>query len=157
MRFNDANGFSQTRSSWYIHSDLNINAFCLNFRTADGKINEDVEEANFLNNAVYRALSIIDRPVEVVKLPMFISATTFEMGTYGECCTHYKERLGLETKSKQDLFVLRNVVSFLAYCLSFETLGKPYPSSPDRSRRLCHPSKVLGTLWVKLLGSSVEL
>ena len=91
-------------------SDLNINAFCFNFRV-NGKVNEDVEEANFLNNAVYRALSIIDEVVEVTKVPMFLSATTFEMETYGECCTHYKARLGLETQSKQDLFVLRNAVS----------------------------------------------
>ena len=74
---------------------------------------------------MYRALSIIDRPVEVVKLPMFISATTFEMDTYGECCTHYKERLGLESKSKQDLFVLRNVVSYSIL---------PFPSPPQTYR-----------------------
>ena len=83
--------------------------------------NKDVEEANFLNNAVYKALSITERLVEVSKVPMFLSTTTFEMATYGECCTHYKKRLSLETESKQDLVVLRNVVSS-PHCLLFGML-----------------------------------
>ena len=38
-------------------SDLNINAFACNFRIG-GKANTDVEEANYLNNLVFQALSV---------------------------------------------------------------------------------------------------
>ncbi|KAI0031006.1 pyridoxal phosphate-dependent transferase [Vararia minispora EC-137] len=98
-------------------SDLNINAFCLNFKL-NGKLNDDVEEANYLNKAVYYQLALVDTIVEVKQMEMFISATTFEMHSYGACCTSYKKRIGLETDSKQDLFVLRNV------CMSpFQSAG----------------------------------
>lgn len=101
-------------------SDLNINAFGLNFRV-EGKINDDVEEANLLGNSVYRALSVIDEPVEVNTRPTFISSTTFEMDSYGECATKFKKRTGLETGSCQDLFVMRNVVSPISYTTNFCT------------------------------------
>jgi hypothetical protein len=78
-------------------------------------VNDDVEEANYLNKAVYYQLAIVDQLVEVNQMEMFISATTFEMHAYGDCCTNYKKRIGLETASRQDLFVLRNVVSIQAY------------------------------------------
>ena len=42
--------------------------------------------------------------------PLFITSTTFARKDYGVCADHFKERLGLETASRQDLFVLRNVV-----------------------------------------------
>ncbi|KAI0746905.1 PLP-dependent transferase [Daedaleopsis nitida] len=90
-------------------SDLNINAFCVNFRV-NGEVNDDVEEANILSSCIYKSLSIVDEPVDVKEMPMFISSTTFEMEAYDECATKFKERVGLETESRQDLFVMRNVV-----------------------------------------------
>lgn len=90
-------------------SDLNINAFACNFRI-NGQINTDVEEANYLNSRIFQASSItkVDQPP--ADTPFFLSATTLEMGAYGDCAINFKKRMGLETDSHQDLFVLRNVV-----------------------------------------------
>jgi hypothetical protein len=90
-------------------SDLNINAFACNFRINDAA-NIDVEEANYLNNAIFKRLSITTPNKKPEGIPMFLSATTFKVGDYGACVKHFKERLQLETESNQDLFVLRNVV-----------------------------------------------
>ena len=90
-------------------SDLNINVFACNFRI-NGKVNEDVEEANYLNNSIFHRLSITAPGILPETIPMFISSSTFEYEHYGECVQHFKERLGLEIESQQDLFVLRNVV-----------------------------------------------
>lgn len=90
-------------------SDLNINAFSCNFRI-NGVANSDVEEANYLNNAIFKRLSITTPNKDPKEIPMFLSATTFKVAEYGVCVQHFKERLQLETDSDQDLFVLRNVV-----------------------------------------------
>ncbi|GBE87629.1 PLP-dependent transferase [Sparassis crispa] len=90
-------------------SDLNINAFACNFRI-NGKVNEDVEEANYLNKRIFERLSITTTDKTPQDVPIFISSSVFEMKNYGKCATRFKERLGLETRSEQDLFILRNVV-----------------------------------------------
>lgn len=90
-------------------SDLNINVFAVNFRIKK-VLNTDVEEANYLNNCIFKRLSITSPKMEPAKIPMFLSSTTFGVQDYGACVTKFKERLGLETHSTQDLFVLRNVV-----------------------------------------------
>lgn len=90
-------------------SDLNINAFACNFRI-DGATNTDIEEANYLNNRVFQALSVTAVKEKAEYTPLFLSATTLEKKAYGDCATNFKRRLGLETESDQDLFVLRNVV-----------------------------------------------
>jgi hypothetical protein len=90
-------------------SDLNINAFACNFKI-DGKPNEDVEEANYLNSRLYQSFSITTPKKPANTIPLYLSATTLGMEDYGHCCTHFKQRIGLETESEQDLFVLRNVV-----------------------------------------------
>lgn len=90
-------------------SDLNINAFALNFRYEDGSLNEDIEEANYLMQRVVGALSVEspnDRPAAI---PLFLTSTEFSDELYGDCKTTFVERLGL-APSKQDLMVLRNVV-----------------------------------------------
>ncbi|KAF7372736.1 PLP-dependent transferase [Mycena sanguinolenta] len=85
-------------------SDLNINAFACNFRI-NGAANIDVEEANYLNNAIFKRLSITTPNKKPEGIPMFLSATTFKVGDYGACVKHFKERLQLETESNQDLFL----------------------------------------------------
>ncbi|KAI0266860.1 PLP-dependent transferase [Gloeopeniophorella convolvens] len=90
-------------------SDLNINAFTCNFRI-DGKPNEDVEEANYLNNRIFDRLSVTSPGESPFEINLFLSATVFAVKDYGDCVQAYKQRLGLETDSEQDLFVLRNVV-----------------------------------------------
>jgi len=90
-------------------SDLNINAFACNFRI-NGRVNEDVEDANYLNNRVFDRLSVTKVWEKPQDIPLFLSSTIFGREDYGECLRNYKQRMGLETDSEQDLFVLRNVV-----------------------------------------------
>lgn len=42
-------------------SDLIINLFACNFRYADGTVNKDIEEANWLNRRIFEAFSITQR------------------------------------------------------------------------------------------------
>lgn len=89
-------------------SDLNINAFAVNFRYPDGTLNTSVEEANWLNRRIFEALSVTEAKEDPRKIPFYLTSTTFAEADYGECADRFKARLGLE--GKQDLFVLRNVV-----------------------------------------------
>ena len=92
-----------------IGSDLNINAFAVNFRYSDGTVNDDVEEANYLNRRIAETFSVDtpeDRPTNI---DFFVTSTEFEHGMYGKCAQHFKKRLGL-TEDLQTLFVLRNVL-----------------------------------------------
>ncbi|KAL1744050.1 hypothetical protein HDZ31DRAFT_82975 [Schizophyllum fasciatum] len=91
-------------------SDLNINVFTCNFRDANGKVNTDVEEANYLNNRIFERLSLTSVGERPEDIPIFLTATVFDRKDYGDCLDEYKRRLGLETESKQSLFVLRHVV-----------------------------------------------
>ncbi|KAF6815192.1 hypothetical protein CSOJ01_03644 [Colletotrichum sojae] len=90
-------------------SDLNINAFSLNFRYEDGRLNEDIEEANYLMQRVIEALSVDSPTDDPTKIPLYLTSTQFSDELYGKCKKHFVNRLGLE-QSTQDLFVLRNVV-----------------------------------------------
>ncbi|KAH8205832.1 hypothetical protein TruAng_000108 [Truncatella angustata] len=90
-------------------SDLNINAFAVNFRYSDGRLNEDVEEANYLMKRVIEALSVDSPNDDPTKIPLYLTSTEFSDELYGNCKKHFAERLGLED-STQDLMVLRNVV-----------------------------------------------
>lgn len=90
-------------------SDLNINAFAINFRYSDGRLNEDVEEANYLMKRVIESLSVDSPDDDPTKIPLYLTSTEFSDELYGNCKKHFMERLGLEN-SRQDLMVLRNVV-----------------------------------------------
>jgi hypothetical protein len=91
-------------------SDLNINAFALNFRlTPGGEWNTDVEEANYLMSRVIEVLSVDSPDDDPSKLPFVLTSTTFSDKLYGECAATFKSRLGLR-RDKLDLMVLRNVV-----------------------------------------------
>ncbi|KAH8880843.1 PLP-dependent transferase, partial [Thozetella sp. PMI_491] len=90
-------------------SDLNINAFSLNFRYSDGRLNDDVEEANYLMQRVIEALSVDSPEDDPTKIPLYLTSTEFSDKLYGECKKHFMKRLGL-IDSTQDLMVLRNVV-----------------------------------------------
>jgi hypothetical protein len=90
-------------------SDLNINAFALNFFHKDGTPNEDVEEANYLMKRVIQALSVDSPTDDPTKIPLYLTSTEFSDELYGNCKKHYMKRLGLKD-STQDLMVLRNVV-----------------------------------------------
>ena len=92
-----------------IGSDLNINAFALNFRLADGSLNTDIEEANYLMQRVVEDLSVDEPTDDPTKIPLYLTSTEFSDELYGECKKHFVKRLGLESSST-DLMVLRNVV-----------------------------------------------
>lgn len=91
-------------------SDLNINAFALNFRlTPGGEWNTDVEEANYLMSRVIENLSVDSPDDDPSKLQFVLTSTEFSDELYGECAANFKSRLGLR-QDKLDLMVLRNVV-----------------------------------------------
>jgi hypothetical protein len=91
-------------------SDLNINAFALNFRlTEGGTWNTDVGEANYLMSRVIERLSIDSPEDDPTALPFVLTSTEFSKELYDECVAKFKERLGLR-QDDVDLMVLRNVV-----------------------------------------------
>ncbi|KAF8761186.1 Pyridoxal-dependent decarboxylase conserved domain [Rhizoctonia solani] len=91
-------------------SDLSINAFACNFRLANGEINKDVVESNYLNTRIYERLS--DK-------------------VYGECCTRMKERLGVV--GAQDLDILVNCVMS-----PFPTVANFTKSIADAFKKIAH-------------------
>lgn len=90
-------------------SDLNINCFTLNWYDEDGKINEDIEEANYLMKRVVDRLSITSANTDPSNIPVYLTSTKFEQELYGDCAKNYMKRMGLR-ESDEDLFVIRNVV-----------------------------------------------
>ncbi|CAE6475076.1 unnamed protein product [Rhizoctonia solani] len=89
-------------------SDLSINAFACNFRLANGEINKDVVESNYLNTRIYERLSVTKIEDNIFDKPLFIMSTSMEQKVYGDCCNHLKKRLGLV--GEQDLELLVNCV-----------------------------------------------
>ena len=90
-------------------SDLNINAFSINWRYADGTLNEEVEEANYFVQRVIERISVDSPEDEPTKIPFYLTSTTFLLHEYGQCAQNFKKRLGL-VQDQSDLMVLRNVV-----------------------------------------------
>lgn len=90
-------------------SDLNINAFAINWRYPDGTINDDIEEANYLMLRVVKRLSIStpnDKPTDI---DFYLTSTEFKHEEYGACAENFMDRLGIDVCT-QNLMVLRNVV-----------------------------------------------
>lgn len=90
-------------------SDLNINAFALNWKHRDGTLNTDLEEANYFMKNIVDRLSITTADTDPTEIPIFLTSTQFSNADYGECAQAFMKRIGL-TQSKHNLFVLRNVV-----------------------------------------------
>ena len=72
-------------------------------------MNDEVEEANFLNQRIIRRFSVDTPEDDPTKIPLYLSSTTFAVKEYGGCVQHFKKRLGLHPDNV-DLTVLRNVV-----------------------------------------------
>ncbi|KAI9155623.1 L-tyrosine decarboxylase [Paramyrothecium foliicola] len=106
-------------------SDLNINAFSLNFTDKNGILNKDVEEANYLMQRVIEALSVDSPTDDPTKIPLYLTSTEFSDELYGDCKKHFMKRLGLDDSS-QNLMVLRNVVM------------SPFPTDGNFISRLAH-------------------
>lgn len=104
-------------------SDLNINAFALNFKNKDGSVNKDVEEANDLNRRVVKRFSVVSPDQDTNAIPFYLTSTEFSHELYGSCVENFKKRLQL-SGPEQTLFVLRNVVMspFPTTRLFFKTL-----------------------------------
>lgn len=90
-------------------SDLNINAFTLNWKYKDGSLNTDLEEANYFMKRVVDGLSITTADTDPTKIPIFLTSTQFLHEDYGDCAKAFMKRMGLQ-ECDQTLFVLRNVV-----------------------------------------------
>ena len=90
-------------------SDLNINAFSINWRYSDGTLNEEVEEANYFVQRVIERLSVDSPEDDPISIPFYLTSTTFLLHEYGQCAQNFKKRLGL-VQDQSDLMVLRNVV-----------------------------------------------
>ncbi|KAJ8515142.1 hypothetical protein ONZ45_g7400 [Pleurotus djamor] len=92
-------------------SDFAINAFAVNFKyTVDGNeiVNEDVVEANNLNQRIFNRLSIVDIKTKVSDRPLILTSTSLPQANYSEALGLFKSRLGL--RGLQDLYTLVNVV-----------------------------------------------
>jgi len=76
-------------------SDQTICAYIFNFRTADG-INRDLALMNALNDAIFHKLSVQEFGGDKVPAaPMFVTASEFEPGIYGQdFVDHYVTRCG---------------------------------------------------------------
>lgn len=102
-------------------SDLNINAFGINWRYPDDwpdrnesyhpkdGINKDLEEANYLMRRVVNRLSITREGQDPATISLFLTSTQFEPASYRQCARNFMERLQL-TPCALNLWVLRNVV-----------------------------------------------
>jgi hypothetical protein len=90
-------------------SDLNINAFSLNWRHKDGTLNDDMEEANYLMERVVQRLSVDQPEDDPTTLPIVLTSTEFSDELYGNCKKKFGDRLGVKSCTL-DLFVIRNVV-----------------------------------------------
>ncbi|KAI1171294.1 pyridoxal phosphate-dependent transferase [Nemania sp. FL0916] len=91
--------------------DLMINAFACNFKI-NGVPNIDVGEANYLNTRIFKRLSVTSMEDNVGEKPLFLTESTFEQDTYGDCLRSYKRRLQLENATNPaigDLVSLVNV------------------------------------------------
>jgi len=89
-------------------SDLSINAFAVNFRV-NGKVNQDVVEANNLNMRIFQRLSITSFNDDMNTRPLILTSTQLAQSTYATCLDKFKQRLGLA--GDQDLYTLINAVS----------------------------------------------
>ena len=90
-------------------SDLNINAFSINWKYANGQVNQDVEEANYFVQRCIERISVDSPEDDPTTIPFYLTSTTFPQKDYGECVNNFKRRLGL-IADNMDLMVLRNVV-----------------------------------------------
>ncbi|KAL0947752.1 hypothetical protein HGRIS_013830 [Hohenbuehelia grisea] len=102
-------------------SDLSINAFVVNFKLGD-TVNEDIVEANYLNQRIFKKLSITSVNDKAQDKPLILTSTVLADSKYGACLATLKERLGL--KGPQDLYTLVNVVM------------SPWPTADDLTRSI---------------------
>ena len=64
-------------------------------------------EANYFNARIFQRLSVTTTSKDISKVPLLLTSTSPAQLQYGDCLTHFKNRLDLE--GDQDLYVLINV------------------------------------------------
>jgi hypothetical protein len=64
-------------------SDQVILAFSLNFRMADGRMNNDLALANAFNDRVFNHCSLIEPRADVSDLELILTSSRYEPGVYG--------------------------------------------------------------------------
>ena len=83
--------------------DLIITVFVCNFHV-EGKVNEEVTEANFLNRRLFERFSVTKRQDDPYTRELIVGSTSLDEDTYGVALAKLKERLGL--KGGGDLTVM---------------------------------------------------
>ena len=98
-----------------VSSDLMINTFACNFKLKvkeNGKeilkVNEDINEANYLNRHLYEKFSLANSKDTNKDKFLILTSTQFKQKYYGNCLINFKNRFGL--KGNQNLYVLINIV-----------------------------------------------
>lgn len=70
-------------------------------------------EANYLNERIFKRLSVTSMDDDVTEKPLFLTQSRFGEKEYGSCLQHYKRRLQLDDGSgrgaRGDLTFLSNV------------------------------------------------
>ncbi|KAL8284400.1 hypothetical protein RB597_001861 [Gaeumannomyces tritici] len=133
----------ENENSWKLMcelgGDLMINAFACNFKV-NGKVNQDVGEANYLNQWIFSKLSVASKKDVVEERPLFLTSSVFSEKAYGECLETFKERLGLSSsdfRAQGDMRFLVNVTM------------SPWPTSPDFMTSLAKDFKSVAEVGVK--------
>ncbi|KAK0716870.1 pyridoxal phosphate-dependent transferase [Lasiosphaeria miniovina] len=123
-------------------SDININLFAVNWRYPgpEGKLNTDVEEANYFMTRIIKKLSVDSPDDATTTIPLYLTPALLEPDVYGECVENYKKRLGLEPDTGESLMVFRNVV--MSPLASFSTndnfinmLGNSFKCIVEKEKR----------------------
>ncbi|RMJ20189.1 hypothetical protein CDV36_000032 [Fusarium kuroshium] len=80
--------------------DLMINAFATNFKIGN-EVNQDVGEANYLNQWIFSQLSVSSEKDVIKDRPLFLTSSEFGEKEYGKCLKTLKLRLGLKTTDEK--------------------------------------------------------
>ncbi|KAH7924193.1 PLP-dependent transferase [Leucogyrophana mollusca] len=107
-----------------IGPELVVQSFAVNFRRADGTLNEDIVEANALNTRIHGKFSL-QRPEDCIHdLDLFVGSSLLVPEKYGASLVHFKKRIGLVGDGP--VFVLR-----------FVTMS-PYPCPADTTAKIAN-------------------
>ncbi|KAK7438594.1 hypothetical protein VKT23_017929 [Stygiomarasmius scandens] len=90
-----------------IGSDTMINAFVCNFKI-DGKVNDDIVQANFLNDRLYERLSVRTIRDVINDKPLIINRTVFKHSAYKNTLEFLKQRMEVKG-GPEDIVALSNV------------------------------------------------
>lgn len=75
-------------------SDLNINAFSLNWYREDGELNTDLEEANYFMKRIVDRLSITSSSGDPRSIPLFLTSTSFTPELWRVCTALHEKIAG---------------------------------------------------------------